>query len=48
MKVHMELVNTNYGTNPALITGIESIVKPLIIGEDPFKIEEICKNFLLI
>mgnify|MGYP001161213569 FL=1 len=32
---------TNYGTNPALITGIESIVKPLIIGEDPFKIEEI-------
>ena len=32
---------TNYGTNPALVTGIESIIRPLIIGEDPFKIEEI-------
>ena len=32
---------TNYPANPALIAGVESLVKPLVIGEDPGKIEKI-------
>ena len=32
---------TNYSANPALISGMESLIKPLIIGEDPWKIEKI-------
>ena len=32
---------TNYSANPALISGMESLIKPLVIGEDPWKIEKI-------
>ncbi len=32
---------TNYSANPALIFGMESLIKPLVIGEDPWKIEKI-------
>ena len=27
---------TNYSAIPALISGMESLVKPLVIGEDPW------------